>query len=76
MYSRYDLVDAIAKDIDRRNRKILDEAWSHPYSCNCDTCLSCWALVGPDGGTPGSYGPFTKEEVNKRQREMCISLTD
>jgi hypothetical protein len=56
--------------------QILDESWSHPYNCNCDICLSGWALVGPDGGEPGSYGPFTTEQVNERQRDLGVSETD
>jgi hypothetical protein len=42
----------------------------HVYGCNCDVCLTWWALMGPDGGEPDSYGPFKREQVNERQREI------
>lgn len=56
--------------------KILDEAWSHHFRCDCDVCLSGWAIVGPDGGEPGSYGPFTKQQVNARQIELGVEETE
>ena len=49
---------------------VLDRASDHHYQCRCDDCLTWWALCGPDGDTPGDYGPFTKAEVNARQREI------
>jgi len=63
-------------EIRKEHLKILDEAWSHDYQCNCDICLSGWALVGPDGGEPGHYGPFTKKEINQRQRYLNIDETE
>ncbi len=56
--------------------RIIDKGWSHPYTCACDTCLSSWALVGPDGDEPGSYGPFTVEQVNARQRMLDVKGTE
>lgn len=48
---------------------------THTYGCSCDQCCTWWALMGPDGGEDGNYGPFTKEQVNARQREIEIEVT-
>lgn len=37
------------------------ESCDHPYSCRCGLCLDYWRKIGPD--EDGSYGPFTKEEI-------------
>ena len=55
------------------HRAILDS--NHVFGCDCDTCLSWWALCGPDGGEPGEYGPFTKDQVNERQRKLGTLVT-
>jgi hypothetical protein len=65
-------IDGIPADV----RVELDAGSSHPFGCDCDTCLTWWARVGPEGGEPGSYGPFTKDQVNARQRELGIQETD
>ena len=59
-------IDKVPDDV----RDELDASSDHAYGCDCDRCLSWWARVGPDGGEPGCYGPFTKEQVNQRQREL------
>jgi hypothetical protein len=64
------LIEELNKSISPEHRRILDVADRHRFGCDCDTCLSWWALCGPDGGEPGSYGPFTKEQVNTRQKEL------
>ena len=48
---------------------------THTYGCNCDVCLTWWALMGPDGDDPGDYGPFEKEQVNARQRAIGVEVT-
>lgn len=50
-------------------------ASNHVYSCTCMHCLHWWARVGPDGGEPGDYGPFTKEQVNAEQVRLGIEVT-
>ena len=66
---------ADAAGITPENQQRLDETSEHPFGCDCVKCLDWWALCGPDGGEPGQYGPFTKEQVNKRQRELGEELT-
>lgn len=58
-----------ALGIPKAEQRILDSVGNHEYMCNCSACLQWWALVGPDGGGPGSYGPFTTEQVKK----ACIA---
>lgn len=71
-------MDALCKafDLSISAAQILNDAWSHPYDCTCKICLTAWAMVGPDGGEPGNYGPFTKEQVNARQRELNEAETE
>ena len=54
----------------------FDIGSDHAYECRCDFCLEWWTELGPDGFEPGNYGPFTKEEVNARQRELGLAETD
>ena len=58
-----------------RERDVLDAASNHSYLCRCDLCLAWWALMGPNGGEPGKYGPFSRAEVNERQRQLGESET-
>lgn len=51
------------------------ESWDHSYSCKCNLCLIWWAECGPDGGEAGKYGPFTRDQVNAKQRELGIEVT-
>ncbi len=53
---------------------ILDT--KHGYECACPRCLTWWALMGPDGGEPGCYGPFTKDQVNAEQRRIGEQVTE
>lgn len=48
----------------------------HDYNCTCEGCCLWWAMMGPDGGTPGDYGPFKKDEVNEKQIEFGLDVTD
>ena len=59
-------IDQVPDDV----RAELDAGSDHKFDCDCNTCLTWWARVGPEGGEPGSYGPFTKTKVNARQREL------
>lgn len=47
-------------------------ASDHPYNCRCQKCLDWWVDIGPDGGEPDSFGPFTTEEVMKRAEERGV----
>ncbi len=42
---------------------ILDGGSDHVYNCRCQQCRRWWVLMGPNGGDPGDYGPFTRDEV-------------
>ncbi len=44
---------------------ITMQAWDHSYSCRCEKCAIAWVSVGPDGGEPGNFGPFTEEEIRE-----------
>jgi hypothetical protein len=44
----------------------------HSYGCRCNGCLTWWAKMGDD---EGDYGPFTRAEVNERQRQLGLSET-
>lgn len=65
----------LAKELTPRERMVCDVAGSHHYRCTCDICLEWWAGTGPDGGEPGHYGPFTKEQVNAKQKELGFEIT-
>lgn len=49
---------------------ITMRAWDHDYSCRCDLCKAAWVLVGPDGGEPGKFGPFHKDEIFVMAKQM------
>ena len=49
--------------ISKNEQSILDEGSNHPGSCRCETCRQWWKLMGTDYPEEGSYGPFTKEEI-------------
>lgn len=70
-----ELATRLAADMPPEHQQIIDTASNHPYGCMCQTCLSWWALIGPDGGDPGDYGPFTKEQVNAEQVRMGVEVT-
>ncbi len=71
-----DFAAGLAEDMTTEEKKVLDISSNHSYDCACNTCLSWWASVGPNGGEPGSYGPFTKEQVNAKQRELGMEETE
>lgn len=48
------------------------EASNHPYRCRCQKCLDWWVSVGPDGGEPDNFGPFTTDEVKARAKERGV----
>lgn len=52
----------------------LNAASAHHRTCRCESCLLWWAYSGPDQ-VPGDYGPFTKVEVNAKQKELKIEET-
>lgn len=54
---------AAAMGIPADEQAILDAGSRHGGRCRCETCLRWWVLMGPDGGEPGQYGPFTRAEV-------------
>lgn len=54
---------AAAMGIPADERAILDAGSNHDGRCRCQTCLRWWVLMGPDGGVPGRYGPFNRDEV-------------
>lgn len=66
---------SLSEDMSKEDIHVCNTAGSHPFRCNCPTCLHWWALAGPDGDKPGCYGPFTKDEVNAKQRELNIEET-
>ncbi len=49
--------------IPEETRQVLDAGSSHPYTCKCEVCRQWWRSVGPEDGD--TYGPFTKEEIDK-----------
>lgn len=51
---------------------VTAKAYDHPYTCDCDECLTWWAKAGPDPDEPEgeNYGPFTKDQVRKRREEI------
>ena len=53
----------------------IDAASDHSYHCKCANCLEWWALMGPDGGDPGDYGPFSTHEVNTAQVRLNLRIT-
>lgn len=53
----------------------FDQASDHDYNCQCMKCLKWWAKMGPDGGEPGQYGPFTTSQVNMMQVQLGIPTT-
>lgn len=53
----------------------LRRAHSHDKMCDCESCLLWWTYAGPDGGIPGDYGPFEKDLVNEKQRELNVEVT-
>jgi hypothetical protein len=55
--------DAFKNVIPQDELEVIDGTSDHDYRCNCNTCLRWWVLMGPDGGEPGKYGPFTREQV-------------
>ena len=61
---------ADALGITKQEQEVLDAGSSHNYNCRCDTCLQWWIEVGPDGGEPGEYGPFSRDEVIARATEL------
>ena len=67
------LIDSLFGNIP--NFGVFQEASDHNYNCRCDKCLEWWAQMGPDGGDPGDYGPFTKDEVNGKQKELNFAIT-
>ena len=66
------LTDILGKEIDATHGKgtaaLLLEAWSHPYSCTCETCRKAWELTGPDPDSK-TYGPFGKVLPQKGDKE-------
>jgi hypothetical protein len=54
--------------------KQLEEANKHRPVCRCKHCLLWWAYAGPNE-VAGDYGPFTKVEVNAKQRELKLEET-
>lgn len=44
------------------------EASEHDFKCRCDKCLDWWVAMGPDGGEPDQFGPFTTDEVRDRAK--------
>ena len=42
---------------------IVLEATAHPYTCRCEKCRMWWKVMGPE--EDGSYGPFTREEIER-----------
>lgn len=53
----------------------LEAASAHHKTCRCQDCLLWWAYAGPDQ-VPGDYGPFTKDEVNAKQKVLKIEETE
>lgn len=70
-----ELRDRVAAELPPETVQVLDVGSDHSYSCTCATCLAWWAEMGPDGGEPGDYGPFTKERVNAEQRRRGLEVT-
>jgi len=70
------LVEERGKGMDPLHKEICDKADKHSYGCSCDICLRWWALMGPDGGEPGNYGPFIQAQVNEMQRSMGLMVTE
>lgn len=66
---------ARAMGIPAEDQVILDNSSNHPYNCRCIQCLDWWVLMGPDGGEPGKYGPFTRTEVVVRADETGKDMT-
>ena len=69
------VLDALTANMTEEQQIVMAVSLQHEYICNCDTCLSWWAQMGPDGYEPGQYGPFTTETINARQRELGLEVT-
>lgn len=52
----------------------LQTAQQHAPECACDACLVFWAYAGPDFAG-GGYGPFSRAQVNAKQRELGLEET-
>lgn len=53
----------------------IRRASQHDKMCDCAACGIWWAYAGPHEGIPGDYGPFSREVINDRQRELGLELT-
>lgn len=42
---------------------VMNVASEHHFRCRCDKCAAWWVLMGPDGGVPDDFGPFSTEEI-------------
>ena len=47
-------------------------ASEHGFTCRCPRCLKWWVKMGPDGGVPDDYGPFSTEEVKQAAEELGL----
>lgn len=52
------------------DEKTFNTAIEHPARCSCDLCLIWWA----EYGARGDFGPFTREQVNAKRRELGIEV--
>jgi hypothetical protein len=58
-----DFTAKLGEQIPTDERAVLDAGGGHDYKCTCSLCKRWWVLVGPDGGEPGNYGGFSRNEV-------------
>lgn len=64
-------------DLTEAEKMVLcTKAWDHSYSCICRLCQGAWALMGPDGGEKGNWGPFKEEAMKQFCEEEGIEFIE
>jgi len=70
-----EMADELLEGMTPREREVTLVASNHQYSCRCWHCLEWFATCQSDDPADYDFGPFTKEEINAKQRELNVPIS-